>query len=86
MAPTRLVRILTAAFILVALWSTPAAQGVGAFLFRGSAQPVPEPATLMLFGSGLIAAGLAQSRRRKTPVPVVRRHRRSFIAPRSRAY
>jgi PEP-CTERM motif len=49
----------------------------GAFQFSGPVQPVPEPATLILLGSGLIAVGVAQSRRRKIPVPVQSRHRRS---------
>lgn len=49
----------------------------GSFQFSGAVLPVPEPATLVLFGSGLIAVGLAQSRRRKIPAPVISRHRRS---------
>jgi len=49
----------------------------GAFRFSGAVQPVPEPATMVLFGSGLIAVGFAQCRRRLIPAPVLRRHRRS---------
>ena len=49
----------------------------GGFQFSGAVQPVPEPATLMLFGSGLIAIGVAQSRRRKIPVPALVPCRRS---------
>lgn len=41
----------------------------GDYRRRGGGQPIPEPGTILLFGSGIVAAGWITRRRKKTHEP-----------------